>query len=248
MVIGICDDEKSARSEVRRLCELYFTQNEVEHTYIEFESGEDVIAYCLQANQEQIDLLFLDVEMKELDGIRLMERLLKHNVIWRIVFVTGHKDKIFDAFSQKTIGFILKPPTYERVSKKLDIVRKEKQENIEMIFSGCGGEQYHIRLEEIVYLKAAGSYTEIHMYSSEGESTECVVVSKKIGELECSMNSYPMLRVHKSFLVNLANVVSIGDMVTLKNVEAKITIGRKYKEQTKAAYAAYISDKVRKRI
>lgn len=248
MRIGICDDEKNARREVRKLCERYFCENQIEHDYIEFESGEAVLSYSIQQDNERIDLLFLDVEMGKLNGISLKEQLLKQRVIDRIVFVTNHRDKVFDAFGQKTIGFILKPPAYERVEKMLAIARAEKLENIELVFDGCQGKQHRFSLEEIAYFKAAGSYTEIYRYALDGTGMERFVICKKIGEVERSMENCPVLRVHKSFLVNLANIVDIGNVITLKNVEEKLPIGRKYKEPVKAAYIAYIGDKVRKRI
>ncbi len=247
-IIGFCDDEKTARSEVRQLCELYFNKNEIEHQYIEFEAGEDVLEHCARNDGEQIDLLFLDIEMKELDGIRLKKQLLKQSLIWRIVFVTSHKDKVFEAFGQKTIGFILKPASYEQVEKVLNVVRWEKQENIEFELPGYKGEQLRVRMEDICYFKAAGSYTEVFTVHSCEEERPYMIISKKIGELEESMKQYPMARVHKSFLINLTNVVSVGDVITLKNSKEKISVGRKYKEQVKTAYSAYVSDRVKRRI
>ena len=248
MRIGICDDEKRARMEVHRLCELYFDENKVEHDYIEFESGEAVLSYSANRDSLPIDLLFLDVEMERLDGILLKEQLLRQSMIERIVFVTSHKDKVFDAFGQKTIGFIPKPPAYERIEKMITVVREEKQENVELVFNGYNGEEQGLRLEDIVYFKAAGSYTEIYSYASDGTGIECLVISKKIGEVEQSMKDYPVLRVHKSFLVNLANIVGIGEEIRVRNLEEKIPVGRKYKEQVKRVYASYVSDKVRRRI
>ncbi len=248
MRIGICDDEHFARQEVRKLCGLYFSEQKEDYNYIEFESGEEVLSYCMQQENEPVELLFLDVEMEGLDGIQLKEQLLRQRVIERIVFVTSHKDKVFDAFGQKTIGFITKPPTYERVEKMLTIVREEKQENVELAFDGYRGEKHSIRLEEIAYFKAAGSYTEIYSYASGSDTTECFVISKKIGEVELEMRDYCVLRVHKSFLINLANVKNVGEVLTVRNLDEKIPIGRKYKEQVKRVYASYVSDKVRKRI
>ena len=248
MRIGICDDEKYARQEVRKLCELYFNGNKTEHDYIEFESGEEVLDYSVKQDNPSIDLLFLDVEMEGVDGIQLKEQLLKQGVIERIVFVTSHKDKVFDAFGQKTIGFITKPPIYERVEKMLTVVREEKLENIELVFAGYNGEKRSLRINDIAYFKASGSYTEIYSYASDMTRMECFVISKKIGEVEYSMKDCPILRVHKSFLVNLVNVVSVGEVIKVRNLEEKIPIGRKYKEQVKATFASYISDKVRKRI
>ncbi len=248
MRIGICDDEKQARTEVKRLCELYFSQEDAGHSYIEFESGEEVLSYSMQRENEPVDVLFLDVEMKGMDGIRLKEQLLKQRRIERIVFVTSYRDKVFDAFGQKTIGFIPKPPAYEQVEKMLTIVKEEKRENVELVFDGYCGKRRSIRLEEIAYFKADGSYTEIYSYAPDGSGTEFFVISKKIGEVEQSMCAYSVSRVHKSFLVNLANVVGVGDVILLRDVAEKIPVGRKYKAQVRMEYAAFISEKVRKRI
>lgn len=247
-VIGICDDERGSRKEVRKLCDMYFAQNTECHEYVEFESGEDVLVYSEQIESRQIDLLFLDIEMKGMDGIQLMEQIVKNPTVRGIVFVTGHRDKVFEAFGQKTIGYILKPASYERVEKMLDIVRKEKQNNIEFVLKGYLGEDYLVLPEEIVYLKAAGSYTEIFTIDSTAEELKCRVISKRIGELERELEQFAIVRVHKSFLVCMENIVRMESSVTVKNTDFIIPIGRKYKDKVKSRYLKYISDKVRMRL
>ncbi len=248
MIVGICDDEQNARIEVRELCDKYFSQNKESSKFVEFVSGEEVLDYCSKIENEPIDLLFLDIEMKDLDGVRLMEQLVKNRTVRRIVFVTSHKDKVFDAFGQKTIGFILKPPSYERVEKMLSVVRKEKQDNTEFILKDYQGGECFVLSEEIVYLKAAGSYTEIYTLGSDTDGLKCQIVSKRIGELERELAQFPIMRVHKSYLVCLTNVVCVEDEVRVRNTDFGIPIGRKYKDKVKKAYLQYVSDKVRMRL
>lgn len=160
-----------------------------------------------------------------------MEQIVKNPLARGIVFVTGHRDKVFDAFGQKTLGFILKPPSYERVEKMLDVVRKEKQNNTEFVLKGYQGENHLILPGEIVYLKGAESYTEIFTTESDTKELKCRIISKRIGELEQELEKFEIVRVHKSYLVCLENVAHVGNDIMVNNTELRIPIGRKYRDK-----------------
>ena len=231
---------------IRQMCERYFEQKETMHQYVIFQCGEAVLAYCKQEKCEQIDVLFLDVEMPGMNGIDVKNRVSKSEAVQRIVFVSGHEERIMDAFGKKTVGFISKPPQYEKIKKILSVVEEECAENVEIVICGQHGEKRSVMLGDIAFFKADGSYTEIVTYSSKGIMNKELVVCKKLGEIEKSMCKHSIIRVHKSFLVNLVNVVGMGEMISLRNSEVLIPIGRAYKESVKKAYFTYEKDKMRK--
>ena len=166
MYIGICDDQNEVRDLIFKLCEKYFESHNEEHFYLEFVSGEEVIQYCENKDNCRIDLLLLDIEMDGISGIELKDMVIKQNMILRIAFVSSHTEDIFDAYGTKTIGFIPKPPIYNNIKKVLDITLDELRENVVIIIKGYKGDIIEIKLDDILYLKADGSCTEIYTYNS----------------------------------------------------------------------------------
>lgn len=243
-IIGICDDISKEQQNVYNLCEKFFNENKIEHKYIFFSNGEDVLKYCEAAENERIDLLFLDVEMSGISGIELKDKVISQNMIWRISFVTSHTDSVYGAFSQKTIGFIPKPPSYDKVSNMINIVSEELKKDAVITFKGYNDEKISVKLEDIAYFKANGSYTEVFTYSSK----DSMLISKKIGDIEKELDEYFFVRVHKSYLVNLENVIDVGGEVYLRDKKEEIPIGRKYKDIVKNRYLTYGRNKINKRL
>ena len=84
--IGICDDEKISREQLKELLEQFFEKNSLGFQLWEYESGADFLE-----RGEEIHLLFLDIEMNEMSGIQLKEELQGTEDI-RIIFVTSHME------------------------------------------------------------------------------------------------------------------------------------------------------------
>lgn len=144
ILIGICDDEKMHRINVRQLCERYFTEFPQERSYMEFASGEEVLAY----QGERIHLLFLDIEMGDASGIDVLNSLRESNRIWRIAFASSHGEQRLDTIDMKTLTFLDKPLSYEGVKKCLDITVKENTQNISVTFTLMDGKR-DVELSEI---------------------------------------------------------------------------------------------------
>lgn len=103
------------REEVSNSCVAYCEENGMEHEIVLFESGEEVLEY-IEKKTPIIDALFLDIEMPGINGIQLMDVLLDCDKVWRIIYVSGYVNRMPDAYSIKTIGFIPKPFSYDIIS------------------------------------------------------------------------------------------------------------------------------------
>lgn len=246
--IGICDDNDDACQTIYNLCKEYFEESDVEHKYIFFSNGNEVLLYCKNMETDQIDILFLDVEMPGISGIDLKDAAIKQDKIWRIVFVTNYKDSVYSAFSKKTIGFIPKPASFEKIKKMLSIIIKEQEENVTLLLRGANGEKIEILLEDIIYMKASGSYTEIVTYTSLSNQANFLLSTKKLGDLEKEIKSSAIIRVHKSYMVNLENVIEIGEKVYLHNLLTTIPVGRSYKAQARKSYLKFGKNRMIKRL
>lgn len=249
MVIGICDDQKQDRQYIHSLCEAFFQTRKIEHEYRMFSSGEEVLDYCRQKEQARVDLLFLDIELGYIDGIQVKDRILRQDMVWRIVFVSGYQDKVFLSFGLKTLGFLVKPVEQDDIGKWIHVVLEElKQDVLVKIADSKTAEERYVRLEDIEYFVAEGNYTKIVLHTDEGSEEDYILVTKQIGELEQEYRRFPILRVHKSYMVNLENVMDIRGEITIRDSEEKIPIGRTFKDSVRKKYLEFGREKVRGRI
>lgn len=157
MTIGICDDEKECRDRIRECCQQYFANNEEAYQCMEFTSGRQVLAYT----GDQIDLLFLDIEMGEVSGLEVLQKVERSDRVWRIVFVSSHGEIRWETIHLKTLAFLDKPVIYEAVAKCIRITIQEKGENQKFSFETDGG-QHCVLLDEIYWMEAQRNYVEVH--------------------------------------------------------------------------------------
>lgn len=235
--IGICDDEKTQIEYLEELCGRYFQEIEQECEFIRFLSGEEVLAYA----GEKFQLLFLDIELKDMDGIQVLKRMEEMDVVWRIVFVSSHTESVFYTFGLKTLDFGVKPVTYAQVKRWISIAMREYDENVIIKCHTLNGKKW-IRLEEICYLEAEGNYT----YIVGKYNRQLVTGNLKAWEMQLSERA--VIRIHKSYLLNLNFLNGIErDWAQLLN-GVKLPIGRQYKKAFQEAYKNFIKSRVRGRV
>ncbi|MGN0395457.1 MAG: LytR/AlgR family response regulator transcription factor [Coprococcus sp.] len=238
--IGICDDEIKYRKVAESFCARFFSNRNLEFKCILFQSGDEVLAY----NGEKLMLLFLDIEMDGTNGIEVMEKLQHNNNIWRIVFISSHERYIIDTFSLKTLGFCTKPLRYENMSKWLTIALQENIENKTVTFEE-NKKTGTIHIEDITYISAEGHYIQVHMQ----KENELNLFPCEIKSAEKLLMDTGIIRIHKSYMVNLAYVNEVlSTKVILQNKEITLPIGRTYKTIVQQKYNEYILEKVHKRL
>ncbi len=241
MRIGICDDSAETRQAMLRLCQKYCKNNKEGFEYQLFKNGEAVIEYCYNVATEKIDILFLDIEMDGISGIELKDRVLKQDKIWRIAFVSSHGEQMIHSFGIKTIGFIKKPAGYMDIKNILEKVMLEKNENITISFFSETDEKKIAYVENIKYIEAQGKYSYIYT-----EEKNFGII--KISDLEKQLDGSSVIRVHKSYMVNLEYATLRNGKLSIRGMDIEIPIGRSYKETVKRSYHEYGEKMARRRI
>lgn len=243
--IGICDDNINDRNLIYDLCQKYLDRKGIRYCLVLFESGEEVLAYCDCQEKERIDLLFLDIEMPGVNGIEVKNKIIKQDKMWRLVFVSSYQEKVFESFGLKTLSFVVKPAQTQDVCKWIQVVLEELEEEVTLKIKGT---DKPIRLEDIEYFEGNRNYTIAHLHPFCDNETETILISSNLGDIEKELAEYPIIRVHKSYLVNLMNVVRMDKEIELRDLPDKIPIGRTYKEIARKEYMKYGKCKVIKRI
>jgi len=219
--IAICDDEKNYRDEILEYITGYFNDKS-EFVVLEFFSGEDLIQYYNKG--EVFDLIFLDIEMKDKNGIETAKEIREadENVI--IIFITSHISYVYDTFRVNAFQFLKKPIDKQDFDKDFNraILAYKKKHH-----------KYEIKYKNKVSVLEIKDITHIEVF----DHSICVYCNskcfKKTGKLKDEISylkSYNFVQCHKSIIVNMNYIKSIEETtIILKNNE-NLILSKKYKK------------------
>ena len=197
--IGICDDSADARIALRAALERALDRRKGEGTFFEFSSGEGLLRW-MEKHAGELDLVFLDIEMGELDGMETARRLRSADEGLQLVFVTGYTDYVFDGYSVGALGYLMKPPQPDQLDEVLDRGLEARLRDGDKAFLCRSGEtMYRIPKKSILY------------FASDRRQVSCVAAARtytfygKLDEVERAVGE-GFVRVHQRYLVRSAAV------------------------------------------
>lgn len=192
--IALCDDELSARDTLRFQLEKILLENKEQIVY-EFSSGETAVRW-LCAHPGEIDLLFLDVEMKDLNGLEAAKQIREFDPNLFLVFVTGYTDYVFDGYQVNAIDYLLKPVAGQKLSEVMVRIRNllTSQQNETFSFHNSDG-TYRFFEQEIDYLYSS---KRLVILVSNGREYPFY---DKLDHVENALNA-DFVRIHQRYLVN----------------------------------------------
>jgi len=229
--IGICDDDLRWRRKVRAYCENIMNMMKQSFMIFEFSSGEEVLKY----EGDIIHLLFLDIEMQGLSGLEVMEKTRRNSHFWRIVFVSSHTHYRWDTTSLKTLAFLEKPIEEKAITSCLKAVVKEFEANISVSIHTNDGER-KFAIEDIIYIRAQKNYVNVHLKGSD------IVGYDSIKKLEEMFKDTTVVRIHRSYLINLQFLKDITWTEATMSDGSAIPVGRMYYQMTRDAFFTYLAD------
>ncbi len=161
--------------------------------------------------EEKPDLVFLDIQMPDLNGLEL-SRLLPQDT--RVIFTTAFRQYAFESYEVEALDYLLKPIRYQKfiesVSKAerwMEIrqasVRPER--NRRFAFIKTDGEYRNIDFDQILYIEGMKDYVLIHLESE----TEPIVTHMTMKAIEEKLPSDMFMRVHRSYIVALDKITAI---------------------------------------
>lgn len=186
-----------------------------------FDNAIDALSYL---NQHSIDLIFLDINIGELTGIQLLESKRMDS---QVIITTAYPDYALKGYELKVTDYLLKPFTFERflqaVNHAQELANKTKISHKNFFFVKTEHRLEKILLEEVLYIEGMGDYRRIHCKDKK------IMTLQTFGELEQLIDTELICRVHKSYMVSIAQIQSI-EKERIKIGEILIPISESYKE------------------
>lgn len=240
----IIDDEPAAREGVRMLLE-----NDSEISVIaECANGREAITTI---NEKEPDLIFLDVQMPEINGFEVLEAIETERMP-NVIFVTAYDKYAIRAFEINALDYLLKPFTVERFSAALSRVKTQINNNedsnldqklaallenlkpetkyLERLVVKNSGRISFINTEEIYWIEAADVYVNLHT------ARESHLIRGAISKLEAKLDPTRFLRVHRSAIVSVERIKELQPLfhgeylITLRNGK-NLTSSRNYSDK-----------------
>jgi two-component system LytT family response regulator len=209
---------------------------------------------ALKAVKENLpDLVFLDVQMPEMDGLTLLEKIQKEHLP-EIIFVTAYDQFAIRAFDFHAVDYLLKPFSKERFEKALSRVKERlsnhstinlahrqissllenyqnKSAPLKRLFIKDKGKIILLEPETIDWIEADDKYLRLHTAS--GKS---YLLRQTLNALEAELDAQAFARIHRSTIVNLARVRELnplfnGEYVLILVNGTKLTLSRNYKNR-----------------
>lgn len=223
MKILVCDDEKIITEQVERIILERFPGYSVSCAH----NTEAVVGLC---SSECFDVVFLDIVLKDENGIDIGLYLSRKMPDAKIIFISGYQDRVSEIFfSLSPFGFVDKPINPDVLCKYLELARDEK-EKLEAYFTYTEkGQERKLRYRDICYVESSREKMLVNTADS------CFHVWKKISEVESDFPDY-FVRCHKSYLVNMRYVVGIEKQAFRLMNGKEIGISRSKKNETEINY------------
>jgi two-component system LytT family response regulator len=238
----IVDDEPPARNKIR---ELLKTESDIE-LVDECANGREAVQ---SITTKSPDLVFLDIQMPELDGFGVIEAIGPEHLP-AVVFVTAFDQYAVQAFEVNALDYLLKPFDRQRFQTALNRVRdhlqpgrrnelnqqlnsllrqlKGPKKQAERFVIKSGGRVFFLKNDEIDWIEAAGNYVRLHV------GTETHLLRETMNAIQKKLDTTTFIRIHRSTFVNIEKIKELqpwfhGEYVVIMRDGTQLTMSRSYR-------------------
>jgi len=173
-----------------------------------FESALEVLNYL---NENKVDLMFVDIQMPDLNGMDLVKSLKNRP---EVIFTTASKDYAIEGFKIDALDYVLKPIDYasflkaaNKAKEYFELLDKQPDKltaNSNYLFLKSEYKIIRIEIDKILYIEGMSEYVRIHL-----ENAKPVMSLIRMKSIEQRIPTAQFMRVHRSFIVNLAKITTI---------------------------------------
>jgi len=216
--IAICDDELN---QIEYITSIVASWSAHEGHGCEIRTFASAEAFLFEYEEDKAyDILLLDVEMKNMNGIELAKRIRKDNNRAEIIFITSHYEFVGEGYEVDALHYLIKPISAEKLTQVLTKATEKISVEPPSVVISCEGETVKLYEADIRYAESFLHYIVIHTKDKEYKIKENISVF----ENRLSDDFY---RIHRSYLVSLKHITRISrTSVNIGNTELPLSRGK----------------------
>ena len=219
--IAVCDDEVIECCNMARKIKDILEEMKIPCIVRQFQSGRELLQTI-----ESFDIIFLDIMMQDLDGMKTAQLFRERAFDKILIFVSCSREYVFEAYDVEAFQYLLKPVDDRKLKRVLQrAVSKTESRLQEYIIVSRERQNKKLFLDDIYYFEIRGRVVDVH------ETDGIFTYYEQIGELESKLRDKGFFRCHKSYLINLKYVDGYNRQeAILENGEAIVIAKRRYEE------------------
>jgi DNA-binding LytR/AlgR family response regulator len=223
----IIDDDKLSR----KLLEKFVEKTDLLDQYYSFSNAIDAINF-IRKDEEKIDLIFLDIEMPDMNGVEFMQSLGDHPI--QIIVVSSKEKYALDAIEYDVTDYLLKPVTYVRFLKATEKALSKLRE--EMLPASNSKDDFFIRnnsslkrlrYDDVIWIEALENYIVVNTFD------EKYTIHYTMKGIIDQLPADKFFRIHRSYIVNRGKIEMIKtntiEVLTVEGLES-LPIGKSYRD------------------
>jgi two-component system LytT family response regulator len=218
------DDEPKALEVIERYCH----KSDMVDLKATFREPVKAIEFL---NRERIDLIFLDINMPDINGMQLIQTLATKPMV---IFTTAYSNYAVESYNLNAIDYLLKPITFERflfaINKAVAALLSKNatvtDDEITVLIKS-GPQTYQVKVADILYLEKDGNYITVHL------KDKLILIRENMSDIFDLVPAAGFMRVHKSYVISIRHITMIEVHQLIINGE-KIPIGSTYRESLRA--------------
>lgn len=185
-------------------------------------------------NQQEIDALFIDINMPDLNGLDFVKSLSQPPMI---VFTTAYQEYAIEGYKVDAIDYLLKPfgmgdilRAADKVKRQYDLLHTASLSPIDeddAMFLKTEYKVVRILIRDIIYVEGMSEYLRIHLSNQE----KPLVVLLSMKKMEERLTSHDFMRIHKSYIISLHHIAEINKSRVVLDNENEIPIGDSYRDK-----------------
>lgn len=230
--VAVCDDEKYMAGAVKKMAADFFRAQNIETVIEVFLSGKELLKY-----EKTIDILFLDIQMKETDGMETARILRRRGFKGYLIFITVLRETVFEAFEVQAYDYLVKPIEQSRFQKTMERVLASMQSAGEAnLLVQRGYESRLVPFEQIIFCEIIDRKVYLHL-----TSFEIVDYYDRIENLETKLDGR-FFRCHRSFLINLQYLRSYKNQTAYMEGGKQIPVSRLRSKEFSGVILRYMKE------
>ena len=229
--IALLDDDKTALLISKGAIESFFQEKNIAITLDAFSSPVNFLA---MAKEENYRLVFLDIDMPEINGLEVGKKLKEFNPQTDIIYLSQREDLVFDTLVLHPFGFIRKSKIIQDFANVLELfvntALNTNSENKKITFS-TKTETMSADIDNVMYIEGNRNYQTF--YLKDGSHFDARVL---MGDLEEKLKDQGFIRIHKGYLVNYLYIRQIGNNEVNLTNNKSLPMSNKRKEEIMEKY------------
>ena len=227
MNIAVCDDDEITLKEVSRAIKGLCPEAEIE----EFDSGNKLIN-----RDKRFDIIILDIDMPEMNGMDTAYYLRSKDRTDCIIFLTGHIEFMQKAFEVRAFRYLSKPLDIDKLKKALNDVQNDMFKNVSIMIM-TNNNVVILNIADIVCIEAFGDGTYVYT------KNDVLICKKTLRQWASELESQNFFQVHKSFIVSLKYIVKIekGEL-QMSYLSSHVPVSRRNRKTLRTVIFEYIKN------